>query len=81
VDLGELPELCAEISRRGSVLGEITIVIEGAGTTVEWSVEEIVQAALEESSGSSRDLAREIAGRTGLSRKDVYAEILRQRQK
>jgi len=78
---GTLPELCAEISRRGSVLGEITIVIEGVGKTVELSVEEIVQAALEESSGSSRDLAREIAGRTGLSRKDVYAEILRQRQK
>ncbi len=31
-------------------------------------------------SGSSRDLAKEIAERTGLSRKEVYEEILRQRK-
>jgi len=78
---GTLPELDAEISRRESVLGEITIVIGGGEKTVELSVEEIVKAALEDASGSSRDLAREIAERTGLSRKEVYAEILRQRQK
>jgi 16S rRNA (cytidine1402-2'-O)-methyltransferase len=78
---GTLPELDAEISRRESVLGEITIVIGGGEKTVELSVEEIVKAALEDASGSSRDLSREIAERTGLSRKEVYAEILRQRQK
>jgi 16S rRNA (cytidine1402-2'-O)-methyltransferase len=78
---GSLSELDAEISGRGSVLGEVTIVIGGGSKTVELSVEETVRAALEEGSGSSRDLAREIAGRTGLSRKEVYAEILRQRQK
>ncbi|NNG47536.1 MAG: 16S rRNA (cytidine(1402)-2'-O)-methyltransferase [Deltaproteobacteria bacterium] len=78
---GTLPELDAEISRRESVLGEITIVIGGGEKTVELSVEEIVKAALEDASGSSRDLAREIAERTGLSRKEVYTEILRQRQK
>ena len=76
---GTIPELCAEISRRESVLGEITLVIGGGAKTVELSVEEVVRAALEGDSGSSRDLAREIAGRTGLSRKDVYAEILKQR--
>jgi 16S rRNA (cytidine1402-2'-O)-methyltransferase len=78
---GTIPELCAEISRRESVLGEITLVIGGGAKTVEWSVEEVVRAALEGDSGSSRDLAREIAGRTGLSRKEVYAEILKQRPK
>jgi 16S rRNA (cytidine1402-2'-O)-methyltransferase len=78
---GSLSELDAEISGRGSVLGEVTIVIGGGSKTVELSVEETVRAALEEGSGSSRDLAREIAGRTGLSRKEVYAEILRQRRK
>ena len=78
---GTLPELDAEISRRESVLGEITIVSGGGEKTVELSVEEIVKAALEDASGSSRDLAREIAERTGLSRKEVYTEILRQRQK
>ncbi|MGB7972703.1 MAG: 16S rRNA (cytidine(1402)-2'-O)-methyltransferase [Candidatus Deferrimicrobiaceae bacterium] len=78
---GSLSELDAEISGRGSVLGEVTIVIGGGPKTVELSVEETVRAALEEGSGSSRDLAREIAGRTGLSRKEVYAEILRQRRK
>ncbi|HEU5360589.1 MAG TPA: 16S rRNA (cytidine(1402)-2'-O)-methyltransferase [Candidatus Deferrimicrobiaceae bacterium] len=78
---GTLPELSAEFSRRESVLGEITIVVGGGAKTVELSVEEIVSAALEEATGSSRDLAREIADRTGLSRKEVYAEILRQRQK
>ncbi|MGZ8447404.1 MAG: 16S rRNA (cytidine(1402)-2'-O)-methyltransferase, partial [Candidatus Deferrimicrobiaceae bacterium] len=76
---GTIPELCAEISRRESVLGEITLVIGGGAKTVELSVEEVVRAALEGDSGSSRDLAREIAGRTGLSRKEVYAEILKQR--
>ncbi|MGZ8428105.1 MAG: 16S rRNA (cytidine(1402)-2'-O)-methyltransferase [Candidatus Deferrimicrobiaceae bacterium] len=78
---GTIPELCAEISRRESVLGEITLVIGGGAKTVELSVEEVVRAALEGDSGSSRDLAREIAGRTGLSRKEVYAEILKQRPK
>ncbi len=76
---GTLPELDAEISRRESVRGEITIVIGGGEKTVELSMEEIVKAALEDASGSSRDLSREIAERTGLSRKEVYAEILRQR--
>lgn len=78
---GTLPELAAEIVRRGSVLGEITLVVAGGQKTVEMSVEEIVRAALEDASGSSRDMAREIAERTGLSRKEVYAEILRQRGK
>jgi 16S rRNA (cytidine1402-2'-O)-methyltransferase len=78
---GTIPELHAEISRRESVLGEITLVIGGGAKKVEWSVEEVVRAALEGDSGSSRDLAREIAGRTGLSRKEVYAEILKQRPK
>jgi 16S rRNA (cytidine1402-2'-O)-methyltransferase len=78
---GTIPELRGEISRRESVLGEITLVIGGGAKKVEWSVEEVVRAALEGDSGSSRDLAREIAGRTGLSRKEVYAEILKQRKK
>jgi len=78
---GSLSELDAEISGRGTVLGEVTIVIGGGPKSVEFSVEETVRAVLEESSGSSRDLAREIAERTGLPRKEVYAEILRQRRK
>jgi 16S rRNA (cytidine1402-2'-O)-methyltransferase len=77
---GTLPELSAEIAGRSSVLGEVTVVVAGAPKTVELSVEEIVRAAVEDSSGSSRDLAREIAERTGLSRKEVYEEILRQRK-
>jgi len=56
------------------------VVVAGAPKTVELSVEEIVRAAVEDSSGSSRDLAKEIAERTGLSRKEVYEEILRQRK-
>jgi 16S rRNA (cytidine1402-2'-O)-methyltransferase len=76
---GTLSELAFEIAGRASVLGEITVVVGGASKTVELSVEAIVRGALEDASGSSRDLAREIAGRTGLSRKEVYAEILRQR--
>jgi len=75
---GSLSELDAEISGRGTVLGEVTIVIGGGPKTVELSVEEAVREALGEGAGSARDLAREIAGRTGLSRKEVYAEILRQ---
>jgi len=56
------------------------VVVGGAPKTVELSVEEIVRAAVEDASGSSRDLAREIAERTGLSRKEVYEEILKQRK-
>jgi 16S rRNA (cytidine1402-2'-O)-methyltransferase len=78
---GTLPELAGEIAGRGTVLGEITLVVAGAQKIVEMSVEEIVRAALSDASGSSRDLAREISERTGLSRKEVYAEILRQRGK
>jgi len=78
---GTLPELAAEIVGRESVLGEITVVIGGGRRTVVLSVGEIVREALEDASCSSRDLAREIADGTGLSRKEVYAEILRQRGK
>ena len=78
---GTLGELASEIARRETVLGEITLVVGGAQKTVEMSVEEIVRAALSDASGSSRDLAREISERTGLSRKEVYGEILRQRAK
>jgi 16S rRNA (cytidine1402-2'-O)-methyltransferase len=77
---GTLPELAAEMGRRESVLGEITVVVGGASRTVELSVEEIVRAALSDAGGTSRDLAKEIAERTGLSRKEVYEEILRQRK-
>ncbi|HEX9206109.1 MAG TPA: 16S rRNA (cytidine(1402)-2'-O)-methyltransferase [Candidatus Deferrimicrobiaceae bacterium] len=77
---GTLPELAAEMARREAVLGEITVVVAGAPKTVELSVEETVRAALSEAEGSSRDLAKEIAERTGLSRKEVYGEILRQRK-
>jgi 16S rRNA (cytidine1402-2'-O)-methyltransferase len=78
---GTLAELAAEIGGRETVLGEVTLVVGGAQKTVEMSIEEIVGAALEDASGSSRDLAREISERTGLSRKEVYGEILRQRGK
>ncbi len=76
---GTLPGLSAEFAGRAAVLGEITVVVGGAPKTVQLPVGEIVRAALAGAPGSSRDLAREIAGRTGLSRKEVYAEILRQR--
>ena len=76
---GTLSGLAAEIAGRASVLGEITVVVGGASKTVELSAGEVVRSALGDASGSSRDLAREIAARTGLSRKAVYAEILRQR--
>jgi 16S rRNA (cytidine1402-2'-O)-methyltransferase len=77
---GTLPDLAAEMAGRESVLGEVTVVVAGAPRTVELSVEEIVRAALADTGGSSRDLAKEIAERTGLSRKEVYEEILRQRK-
>lgn len=76
---GTLAELSAGLGARDAVLGEVTVVVAGASKTVVLSVEEIVAAALEDASGSSRDLAREISERTGLSRKDVYGEILKQR--
>ena len=77
---GTLAELAAEMAGRESVLGEVTVVVAGAPKTVELSVEEIVRAALSDTGGSSRDLAKEIAERTGVSRKEVYEEILRQRK-
>ncbi|MGE5188663.1 MAG: 16S rRNA (cytidine(1402)-2'-O)-methyltransferase [Gemmatimonadota bacterium] len=76
---GTLGELAAEIGGRASVLGEITVVVGGAPGMAAPSVEEVVRRALGDAPASSRDLAREIAGRTGLPRKEVYAEILRQR--
>jgi len=77
---GTLPALHAEFSARETVLGEITVVVAGAPKRAERSVEEVVRDALEGTSGSSRDLAREIAARTGISRKEAYEEILRQRK-
>ena len=74
-----LAGLAGTLGARESVLGEVTVVVAGASKTVELSVEDIVASTLEGASGSSRDLAREISERTGLSRKEVYAEVLRQR--
>jgi 16S rRNA (cytidine1402-2'-O)-methyltransferase len=78
---GTLSELAAALGARESVLGEVTLVVAGASKTIELSIDEIVAAALEDAGGSSRDLAREISDRTGLSRKEVYAEVLRQRSR
>jgi 16S rRNA (cytidine1402-2'-O)-methyltransferase len=79
---GTLPELAAEISGRESVPGEITVVIAGAPKGAALSVEDAVAEALADASegASSRDLAREVSGRTGLSKKEVYEEILRRRR-
>lgn len=79
---GTLPELLAEVSGRESVPGEITVVVAGAPKGIALSVEEAVREALEDApeTPSSRDLAREISGRTGLSKKEVYEEILRRRR-
>jgi 16S rRNA (cytidine1402-2'-O)-methyltransferase len=77
---GTLPGLLDEIAGREHVPGEITVVIAGAPKRTGGSVEEIVRAALEDAPGSSRDLAREVAERTGVSRKEAYDEILRQRK-
>ncbi len=76
---GALPDLLDEIAGRESVPGEITVVVAGAPKRIVRSVEDIVREALEDASGSSRDLAKEIAGREGVSRKEVYEEILKQR--
>jgi len=79
---GTLPELLAEIAGRENVPGEITVVVAGAPRGAAASVEEAVREALQEEASvamSSRDLAREISGRTGLSKKEVYGEILRRR--
>jgi 16S rRNA (cytidine1402-2'-O)-methyltransferase len=79
---GTLPELSAAISGRESVPGEITVVVAGAPERAAVSVEVAVAEALAEASegASSRDLAREVSGRTGLSKKEVYGEILRRRR-
>jgi 16S rRNA (cytidine1402-2'-O)-methyltransferase len=77
---GTLRELCADIGGREQILGEITVVVSGARETVGRPLEELVREALEEASGSSSGLAKEIAGRTGIPRKAVYEEILRQRK-
>ena len=76
---GTLPELLAAFSGREGIPGEITVVVAGAPKGSGPSVEEAVREALEGAAGSSRDLAREIADRTGLSKKEVYGEILRRR--
>lgn len=79
---GTLPELSAEISGRESVPGEITVVVAGAPKRAAVSVADAVAEALAEApeGASSRDLAREVSGRTGLSKKEVYEEILRRRR-
>lgn len=80
---GTLPELAAEISGRESVPGEITVVVAGSPKGGAPSVEDAVAEALADApeGASSRDLAREVSGRTGLSKKDVYEEILRRRRR
>jgi len=79
---GTLPELLREISGRDGVPGEITVVIAGAPKEASLSLEDAVGEALEDEASaglSSRDLARAVAERFGLPKREVYEEVLRRR--
>lgn len=62
----------------GEVLGEIVLVVAGAGEPEMWDVDQ-VQAALQEeldSGTSTTEAAKKVAGLSGWNRREVYALIL-----
>jgi 16S rRNA (cytidine1402-2'-O)-methyltransferase len=80
---GTLAELAAALAARGTVRGEITVVVEGgsgktAAATIE-SLDDRIRTAL--ASGEAlRALSKRLAARSGRSARDVYARALALRE-
>jgi 16S rRNA C1402 (ribose-2'-O) methylase RsmI len=65
------------------VRGEVTLLVAGAGETEpapESLLEKALATALKQDSGSTADIAREVARRFDVPRKTVYALALKIRQ-
>ena len=77
---GTLPDLAESFGRRGSVRGELTVVVEGnrGGVRAEESpqtIEEEVRRALA-LGRSKRELSRDIARRFGRKAREIYAQAV-----
>jgi 16S rRNA (cytidine1402-2'-O)-methyltransferase len=81
---GRMSEIKTIISNRDSLKGECTLLVSGINQADMMSVEDLrndIKALLKENGASPSSLAKEMAGKTGFSRKKVYDEILRMQNK
>jgi 16S rRNA (cytidine1402-2'-O)-methyltransferase len=80
---GPLSSIQAALAQRPVVRGEVTLLVAGAGETEpapESLLEKALATALKQDSGSTADIAREVARRFDVPRKTVYALALKIRQ-
>ena len=80
---GPLSAVQAALDHRPVVRGEVTLLVAGAGETEpapESLLEKALATALKQDSGSTADIAREVARRFDVPRKTVYALALKIRQ-
>lgn len=77
---GPISAIKGELARREAVRGECTLLVEGTGreerpiAEADW--EQHLQAALERQDSSVGEIAKEIAGRFGLKKREVYNKAL-----
>jgi len=79
---GSLSDLVEELNRRGDIKGEITLLVAGCDRTKPenaQSIQEEIARALRDGRQSHSALAKEVAVRFGLTRREAYAMILAQR--
>lgn len=79
---GRLSEIVESLKQRDAIKGEITVIVAGAGKS-ETSVltETDILAALQVSTDSPSELARQLAARYGLPRRQIYNQILKLKDK
>jgi 16S rRNA (cytidine1402-2'-O)-methyltransferase len=80
---GPLSGVQAALDHRPVVRGEVTLLVAGAGETApapESLLEKALATALKQDSGSTADIAREVARRFDVPRKTVYALALKIRR-
>jgi len=79
---GRLSEILGRLAEAPQVRGEITLVIRGASEPPDPGDPGDLEAAVAAARGDRRplrEIARDIAGRTGASSRDVYGRLVRQR--
>lgn len=82
---GRLSEIAEILKQKDAIKGEITVIVAGTAAAGDPQAPELteadIKAALEASSDSPSELARQLAAQYGLPRRRIYDAILKLKQK